>query len=406
MSNKSDTQRPSPSMRPGPESVRPRASIPARPTALGRYDVIGKIASGGMASIYLGRTAAGEVVALKVMRNDVGDDDDGNMDHMFLDEANILTRLDHPNIVKTLETGVANGQKFIAMELLVGRTLQNVYDTCAERRLGMPAEIVAWIGARVASALHHAHNLADDAGKPLGIVHRDVNPSNVFLTFSGDVKLFDFGMAKFRTRHAKSSPGIVKGKLPYLAPEQIMQLALDHRADVFGLGTTLWEMLTMRRLFHRASPVETVKAVHVGPIPDVRTIVPELSARVADAVMRSLQRNREHRYATMAELERDLDAFVGTKSGAIPSQIGSMLDSLFPHERKRQLGWLKPVITAGPMPSKPPPSVRVPSKTPPPVSVTPSIPPPSIGPGKSVSVKPAPPVPSRPPPPRPGNKRD
>ncbi|AKU99287.1 serine/threonine protein kinase [Labilithrix luteola] len=387
--------------------MRPRASIPARPTALGRYEVIGKIASGGMASIYLGRAGAGEVVALKVMRNDVGDDDDGNMDHMFLDEANILTRLDHPNIVKTLETGVANGQKFIAMELLVGRTLQNVYDTCDERRLGIPPEIVAWIGARVASALHHAHELADDAGKPLGIIHRDVNPSNVFLTFTGDVKLFDFGMAKFRTRHAKSSPGIVKGKLPYLAPEQIMQLALDHRADVFGLGTTLWEMLTMRRLFHRPSPVETVKAVHVGPIPDVRTIIPELSARVSDAVMRSLQRNREHRYGTMAELERDLDAFVGNKRGAIPSQIGSMLDSLFPHERKRQLGWLKPVITAGGVPSRPPPSVRVPSMTPPPVNVTPSVPPAALG--KSVSVKPPPPLPSlpsRPPPPRPGNKRD
>lgn len=308
-----------------------------------------------MASIYLGRSeGAGDdqaVVALKVMRRDV--DDDENMVHMFLDEANLLTRLRHPSIVRTLESGVDAGHKFIVMELLVGRTLASVYDACVQKDLCVDPEVVAWICARVASALHHAHELTDDAGHPLGIVHRDVNPSNVFLTFDGHVKLFDFGMAKFSSRHAKSAPGIVKGKLPYLAPEQIMQLPLDRRADLFGLGTTLWELLTMRRLFQRDTDIETVKAVHVGPIPDIRSVVPELPARLAVIAQRALERNREHRYRTGAELAQELDAFATSASGGvtpaseIEQRIGHMLDELFPTERKRQMGWLKPAISGG-----------------------------------------------------------
>lgn len=343
-----------------PPSLRSR-SIPTRPDKLGRYDVVGKIAAGGMASIYLGRSReprepvdGQDVVALKVMRHEASDDP--NMVNMFLDEANLLVRLRHPNIVRTFESGVDGGHEFIAMELLVGRTLANVYDACISTNVRIDPDVVAWICAGIARALDYAHELRDDAG-PLGIIHRDVNPSNVFLTFDGHVKLFDFGMAKFASRHAKSAPGVVKGKLPYLAPEQIMQLPLDRRADVFGLGTTLWELLTMRRLFQRETDIETVKAVHVGPIPDVRSIVPELPARIAAIAQRALERNREHRFASTADFARELEA-VATAGGSTPSDIekrvSAMLDTLFPTERKRQMGWLKPAISgSGPM-SRPP----------------------------------------------------
>jgi len=336
-----------------PKSIPPRSSrpLPIRPTRLGRFDVIGKIATGGMASIYLGRDSAGAVVALKVMRPEHGEDDE--LVRMFVDEASLLAKLVHPGIVRTIEVGVDQGQRYIAMELLLGMPLAAIVDQCTVRGLKLDPDLVAFIGARIAEGLHHAHELRDDAGAPIALIHRDVNPANVFVTLDGNVKLFDFGMARTVVRTtAKTAPGVVKGKLPYLAPEQIMQLPLDRRADIFGLGTTLWELLTMQRLFARASDVETVRAVHVGPIPDVRTIVPEVPARLAVIVGKALERNREHRYQDAATVAKDLDDVAGARAANAPPRLGAMIDQLFPTERKRQLGWLKPAIGA----SKPPPS--------------------------------------------------
>lgn len=311
---------------------------------LGRYEVVAKIAGGGMASIYLGRStdAARDIVALKVMRRDAQESDE--LVKMFVDEATLLARLQHPAIVRTIEAGADSGQRYIAMELMQGVTLATIYETCVLRQKRLDPEIVAWIGARIAEGLQHAHDLRDDAGHHVALIHRDVNPSNVFVTFEGAVKLFDFGMAKTIIRTTtKTAPGVVKGKLSYLAPEQIMQLALDHRADVFGLGTTLWELCTMRRLFQRETDVETVRAVHAGAIPDVRTIVPEVPARLANVVQRALERNREHRYGRAIDVAKDLDEIV-THAANIPARIAAMLEALFPEERKKQRGWLKPSV--------------------------------------------------------------
>lgn len=318
---------------------------PSRPKQLGPYEIVAKIAGGGMASIYLARATAApdRVVAVKAMRHDLLDDD--NMDRMFMDEAGLLSRLVHPNIVRIFEVGVDGGQRFIAMELLLGKTLANVYQECEKRGMRLDPDVVAWAGARVATALHHAHEVRAEDGSPLSLVHRDVNPANVFLTFGGEVKLFDFGMAKAEGRRATSDPGIVKGKLPYLAPEQIMQLPLDRRADVFGLGTSLWELATTRRLFARETDVETVKAVHIGPIPELQKLVPDLPPRFCAIVHKALQRNRENRYLTAGEMANDLDAFLGERGSLIAARAGAMLDELFPGERKRQLGWLKPAVT-------------------------------------------------------------
>jgi serine/threonine protein kinase len=185
------------------------------------------------------------------MRSDRAEEDE-ELVKMFVDEANLLARLHHPAIVRTIEVGVDNGQRFIAMELLLGMTLATIWETCALRGLRLEPDLIAWIGARIGEGLQHAHELRDDAGVPAALIHRDVNPANVFVTFDGAIKLFDFGMAKTMMRtSAKTAPGVVKGKLSHLAPEQIMQVPLDHRADVLGLGTTLWELCTMKRLFQR-----------------------------------------------------------------------------------------------------------------------------------------------------------
>lgn len=335
-----------------PASGRPSV-LPSRPTRLGRFDVLAKIAGGGMASIYLARAAnSPDVVALKVMRQDMSEADE-NFVRMFIDEANLIAKLEHPGIVRTLEVGLDAGQRFIAMELLLGKTLANVYDAVVEHHMRIDAELVAWIGARIADALAYAHRATDDRGQPLSIIHRDVNPANVFVTFDGDVKLFDFGLAKTTQANAKSVPGIVKGKLPYLSPEQIMQMPLDHRSDLFGLGTSLWELLTGKRLFHRPTDGETLRAVHVGPIPDVRSVDPTIPIPLSEIIAKALQRNRDHRYESADKFRDDLDAAVGARAARAKTEIAGILDALFPGERKRQLGLRKPAIVIA---AKKPPS--------------------------------------------------
>jgi serine/threonine-protein kinase len=310
---------------------------PARPATLGRYDVIAKIAGGGLSAVYLGRRKDdGAAVALKIVRHDLRSDDE--VLDMFADEANLLPRLAHPGIVRTLEVGVGAECSFIAMELLLGVTLGHVLRTCANKGMGLHPEASAFIAARVADALHHAHEL--------GVIHRDANPENIFVGFDGAVKLIDFGVAKVEGRLRRSTPGVLKGKLPYLAPEQVMQLQVDRRVDVFALGTTLWEMLTMRRLFRRETEEQTLRAVHCGPIVDPCRLAPDVPPELGATVLRALERNREARMPTARILARELDEFLRRRGvcDAGPA-IRATMSELFVFEAKRQRGWLKPILS-------------------------------------------------------------
>jgi serine/threonine protein kinase len=320
---------------------------PARPRRLGRFDIVAKIAQGGFSTVYLGR-AGDELAALKVVRHDLALDKQAI--DMFLDEARVVSRLHHPNLIHTFEFGSEEDLHYIASELLLGQTLVRVWDACVAKRLLLRFDVAAWIASRVARGLAHAHDAVDEHQRPLDLIHRDTNPSNIFLTFDGRVKLFDFGLARALGRRATSSPGIVKGKLPYLAPEQIFEFPLDRRADIFALGTTLWEMTTMRRLFARPEDVETVNAVRMGPIPDPRTIVPGCPEELALIIKKALERNRDNRYPDAGSFAADLDAFLAraaqTEDGPVdPAQlVPLLLDSLFPGERARQTGWQRPSL--------------------------------------------------------------
>lgn len=344
-----------------------RASGPFRPTQLGRWEVIAKIAGGGMSAVYLGRrldpdvdvpnvprpafggsaatTDQSHVVALKIVRHDVAKDE--RLVRMFLEEGKLLARLVHPNIVRTLEVGGDAEQDFIAMELMLGKTFAAIHDALVARGVRLNPEIAAWTAARIADALHYAHELTDEGGRPLALVHRDVNPANVFATFDGEVKLFDFGLAKVTAGEASGSQ-MLAGKLSYLSPEQIMQMPLDRRSDIFSLGTTLWELLTSKRLFRRDTDIDTVRAVQLGPIPDPRTVAPEVPEELARIARTALERNRDHRYPSAAYLARELDAFVYTRSSPadVTARLAQLVDTLFPGEQKRQSGWLKPAISS------------------------------------------------------------
>jgi eukaryotic-like serine/threonine-protein kinase len=323
---------------------------PFRPTRLGQWEVIAKIAGGGMSAVYLGRRAEPapdipNVVALKIVRHDVRLDE--RMLQMFLEEGKLIARLTHPNIVRTLEVGGDAEQDFIAMELMLGKTFAAIHDAITLREVRLNPEIAAWACARVADALHYAHELSDEMGRPLALVHRDVNPANVFASFAGEVKLFDFGLAKV-TAGDVSGSHLLAGKLSYLSPEQIMQMPIDRRSDIFSLGTTLWELLTGRRLFRRDSDLDTIRAVQLGPIPDPRTVAPEVPEALARIARTALERNREHRYPSAEYFARDLDAFVFQRSSPndVTARLAQLVDTLFPGEQKRQAGWLKPAISS------------------------------------------------------------
>ena len=314
---------------------------------LGPFALGPKIGGGGMASVYLGKYVAPpgeetppdqEIVALKVIKGDFVKNPE--YEKMFLDEAQILTQLSHPNVIRTVGYGAQAGAWFIAMELLLGRSLLDVYEAALAQKKTIPVDVAAHIAREIARGLEHAHALVDEEdGHHLGIVHRDVNPSNVFIGYDGSVKLIDFGLAKARKRQTQSTQGLIKGKIPYLSPEQIKEDKLDGRSDLYALGTTLWETVTMRRLFKKETDVATVRAIQKGEIPDVRTIVEKFPDALWAIIEKSLKHDREERYADAAAMAKDLDAFLAKKKD-LAAKLAKLVEDLFPGEREKQEEWL------------------------------------------------------------------
>jgi serine/threonine protein kinase len=297
-----------------------------------------------MAAVFLGRREAAPGVeplaAIKVILAELAKEE--QFLAMFADEAKILSLLNHPNISRTLEVGHADHLGYIAMELLLGRTLADTWDAAQRAEVPFRFDVSAWICAQVARGLHYAHELKDEAGASFDLVHRDVNPSNIFLTYDGRVKLFDFGLAKSQGRRALTKEGVVKGKVPYLSPEQLQLVPLDRRSDLFSLGTTLWELTTLNRLFKRQTDLDTILAIRDTVVPDARQLVDDYPEELWTIVRRSLAGNRDERYATAAELADDLEAFVVSQGGGdMGAFVCAVLERLFPDERHKQNGWLE-----------------------------------------------------------------
>ena len=242
------------------------------PARLGRYELIARIATGGMGEIFLARLegAAGFEKLYVVKRILPHLADDARFREMLIAEARIASLLSHPNICQVYELGETEGQLFIVMEYLEGVTLLPILRRASKEAAPLEAGFVAGVVQQAADALHYAHELRDRNGEDMGIVHRDVTPSNIFVTATGVVKLLDFGIAKVKDASAHTKTGTVKGKYAYMAPEQLKGGAIDRRADVFGLGVVIYEMLALRRLFQRKTDYLTFRAVMEQPITDVR----------------------------------------------------------------------------------------------------------------------------------------
>jgi serine/threonine protein kinase len=311
---------------------------------LGRFQIIGRLATGGMAEVYL--ALSGELPGYRTLlvvkrilphlasnRQFIG---------MFLDEARLAALLDHPNVVRIIEVGHDGEEYFLAMELVQGKPLSAVLRKATrERRPPSPA-LAAYIIAQAASGLGYAHALTDGDGRPLGVVHRDVSPQNVLLSFEGAVKLIDFGVARAFGRVAHTSPGGLKGKIEYMSPEQASAEEVDHRADVFALGVVLWEVLTGRRLYRRETELATMRAILDDPIPrpsEVADVPPELDA----VVMRALRKRRDARFASAHEMAQALERFAFSHEGFSPLQVASYMKGLFAAEF---LQWRKTATAA------------------------------------------------------------
>jgi serine/threonine-protein kinase len=308
---------------------------------LGKYEVCAKIAGGGMATVHLGRKIGkpDELVALKVM-SDAYYDNEAFVD-MFLDEARILKKLSHRNVIHTYDFGSQGPHRYIAMELLLGRPLVDAWEICSKEKTRLPLTLAAWICARVAEGVHSAHELKDDDGEHLNVIHRDVNPSNVFLLYDGRVKLIDFGLAKSKRRKSTSEEGIVKGKIPYLAPEQAALGAFDRRVDVYSLGITLWELGTGKRLFKRDTDVETVAAIRKAHVPDPRDIVLTYPDALYRILERALRVNPDERYPNAEEMRQELDAFVKEHAETnMEDALAMYMKGAFAGEEERQREWL------------------------------------------------------------------
>jgi serine/threonine protein kinase len=321
------------------------------PTKLGRYQVLARIGEGGMATVYLGRRLGPAIaedddlfVALKVIKDEFAHRED--FVTMFLDEVKIVSQLRNAGIVRLLEFGQEGKRLYCALELVLGQSLWRVWDTCKLRKSRLRYDWIAWVGARVASALHAAHEI--------GCVHRDVSPSNVLISYDGRIKIIDFGTAKAQHRLSKTTIGVVKGKYAYMAPEQASGPNVDRRADVFALGVTLWELSVDRRLFKRRDDVETLIAVNAADVPDPCGIVMGYPRPLWRVLRRAMRKEPAKRYATALEMARELDEcskLEGRKLGE--KDIGEVMHALFPLEAEQDQAFMQEASgsleTSGPM---------------------------------------------------------
>jgi serine/threonine-protein kinase len=299
-------------------------------THIGKYVVRRKLAEGGMAEIYL-CTARGpegfeKEVVIKRVRAFLASDPE--FVGMFIAEARLASRLNHANVVQIFDFDKHEDTYYLAMEYVRGCSLWELRRKCKELMEPVPPVLVAHLGAEVARGLHYAHRLKVN-GQPLDLVHRDVTPHNVLLSFDGAVKLTDFGIAKAGNK--LTQPGVLKGKFAYMSPEQARGEPVDARTDVFALGVVLWEMLTGGRLFDGDSEVAVLRAVQQSAIPPPARLNPDVPADLDAAVVRALERDPAGRFQTAGELERALAQCVLKHARSVDdTDLSAFMRRLFP----------------------------------------------------------------------------
>jgi serine/threonine-protein kinase len=315
---------------------------------LGKYTLIGEIARGGMGVVYIAQAQGPggfkKSVIIKELKPELADDD--NFREMFLEEANLAARLNHRNIVQTNEVGQDNGRYFMAMDYLEGCSLHVARKRLqGERKLALNVQLR--IVSEVLAGLHYAHELTDYDGSPMGVVHRDVGPQNVFLTYDGQVKLIDFGVAKVLNRQLETQAGVLKGRVAYMAPEQVGGGAVDRRVDIFAAGVLLREIVTNQRLWEGLGEIDTLKKLIGRDIPPFPAEL-DVPAELREICIKAMAPERDDRFRTAHEMRVKLEQFVlrADPTGSL-ADLGTQLALGFEAERKRMKDLLDGHLAAG-----------------------------------------------------------
>jgi serine/threonine protein kinase/ABC-type branched-subunit amino acid transport system substrate-binding protein len=305
----------------------------------GRYRFIGEIAHGGMADVYLTATKGGlggfqKLVVIKLLRVDLAEEEEFRK--MFLDEARLAARLNHPNVVQTHDVGEDNGRYYLAMEYVDGQSYDRIRRVrgAAERfHLGLQLQMLV----QTLSGLHYAHELTDYDGQPLNVVHRDVTPSNILVGYDGQVKLLDFGVAKAIDSATETRAGVIKGKTGYMAPEAFTDSAhVDRRADIYSVGILFWEMLAGRRMWKALSASDRMQRAIAGDVQPLRELAPGVPAELERICKKALAPRPQDRYPTAAALQAELEAYLAANPPrATERDMGSAVSELFEEERQQ-----------------------------------------------------------------------
>ena len=390
---------PTPAPPPKPVAVAAAKAVPAAAepasgplpggTPFGQYELMELIATGGMAEVYKARMRGVEgfqkIVAIKRILPHLTDNDE--FVTMFIDEAKLAAQLQQPNIIHIYDLGKIDRSYYIAMEYIDGKDLRSIMRTLDEKQARLPLGLALFITSRLAAALDYAHRKKDLQGKAMVLVHRDVSPQNVLISYDGDVKLCDFGIAKAASKASHTRAGALKGKLQYMSPEQAWGKDLDHRSDIFSLGLVLYEMLTGRRGFAGDSELSILEQVRSPQLLAPRDIDPAIPPEVERVVLKALKENRDERYQTAAEMLGDLEGILQSlRPSPGASELGSFLSDLVGRERPAPVTprpaatSARPAAPAAPPRPKPVPVIAIPE--PAPAEVPHAIPPPrrtSIG---------------------------
>lgn len=302
------------------------------PETLGNYKILRKIGSGGMADVYLASFVAAsgfeKRVALKVMKSEFASNQE--FVQSFIEEAKLAALMDHQNIVPVKELGNMKGVHFIVMDYMNARTLLDLFKRAtAEHDISPP--LAAHIVSCVCAGIHYAHVQSDLEGQPLRLIHRDLSPQNVLISMEGVVKITDFGVAKAMTNLIKTHPGVVKGKINYMSPEQIAGLELDQRSDIFSIGILLYEMVCRQPAFDGDGQIIVMQKIKTADYKRPKSVDPEIPDEYASVIEKSMSQDPKDRYQTAEEMQLVLEDMC-SKSGVRHPQIElrKLMTALFP----------------------------------------------------------------------------
>jgi serine/threonine protein kinase len=306
--------------------------VPEVGSTASNYEIVARLATGGMAEIFLARSmsAAGvrrHVVLKRILSHKASD---AEFLRMFLDEARLASQLQHPNIAQVYDVGMLGDSLFFTMEYVHGETVLALTQRAHASRRQLPLATVLTIVAGAAAGLHHAHERLGIDGRPFNIVHRDVSPSNLMVSYEGGVKVVDFGIAKAEHRATETQSGAIKGKISYLSPEQCRGAELDRRSDLFALGIVLWEMLTTERLYKKTSVYDIMASILEDTVPPPSTLRPDISPEIDGIVLRLLAKNPDDRFQSGEQLNDAIEnAAVGIGSALSAVAVSRVMRELF-----------------------------------------------------------------------------